>query len=157
MILDGILFAGFIFAFAKGWETRVPLEEVLNGSGEEEKKREKTEKKSYSLNTHAFKKNWQEIEVKVGEGTPHSLVLAVISADNLVDDALKQMGFVGEHMADRLQQITYDDFNQLEDLWKAHKIRNELVHTPGFELKKREAEEMLRVYESFLRTVRALK
>lgn len=160
IVLDVMLLGGFVFSVAKGWKTRVPLEEELNGYEKGEEKKETTEEvkgKEHHFNTAAFKRHWAEVEKKASEGTPQALHLAVIAADNLADEALKEMELPGEHMADRLQHLTEEDFNQLEDLWRAHKLRNELVHTPGFELKKGEAEEVLRVYESFLRTMRALK
>ncbi len=158
IVLDAILFVAAIIYFAKGWEIRPPIEGEFEEEGIEGKKEGSgAEAKPFSFNTANFAAHWSGIEEKAREGKAQSLMLAVISADNLVDSALKQMGLPGEHMADRLQHFTYDDFNQIEDLWRAHKLRNELVHTPGFELKKEEAEEMLRVYESFLRTIRALK
>ncbi len=158
IVLDVILFVTTIIYFAKGWGIRPPIEGEFEEEGVEGKAEGSvTEAKSFSFNTATFAAHWSGIEEKAREGTPQALILAVISADNLVDSALKQMGLGGEHMADRLQHLTYDDFSQIEDLWRAHKIRNELVHTPGFELKKGEAEEILRVYESFLRTIRALK
>ncbi len=160
IVLDALLAGGFIFSVIKGWGMRVPLEKELNGSeGTEEG--EKTavfpKEKKHVFNTTAFKRHWTDVEQKASAGTAQSLHLAIIAADNLADQALKDMKLPGEHMADRLQRLTEEDFNQLEDLWRAHKLRNELVHTPGFELEKGEAEEMLRVYESFLRTMRALK
>lgn len=158
IILDAVLFAAFVFVFFKAWKLRPPIEgEFEEDFGEASPSAAGPEKKEYRLNASVFTAHWAGIEEKAREGTPQALVLAVISADNLVDAALKQMGLEGEHMADRLQHFTYDDFNQIEDVWKAHKLRNELVHTPGFQLKKGEAEEILRVYESFLRTLRAIK
>jgi hypothetical protein len=158
IVLDVILFVAAIIYFAKGWRIRPPIEgEFKEEGGEAEEMGGEEMKKEFVFNTANFAAHWAGIEEKAREGKAQSLMLAVISADNLVDSALKQMGLPGEHMADRLQHFTYDDFNQIEDLWRAHKLRNELVHTPGFELKKEEAEEMLRVYESFLRTIRALK
>lgn len=157
IILDILLFLGFIYSFKEAWKFRPPIEgEFVEGEGNGSVESE-AKKRTFSFDVESFRKNWVDIENKVREGTPHSLVLGVISADNLVDAALKQMGLEGEHMADRLQKIKESDFEEIEDLWRAHKIRNELVHTPGFEIKRNEAEEMLRVYESFLRTIRALK
>lgn len=157
IVLDAILLIAFIFTFFRAWELRPAIESEFEENPEIAPAGEKPEEKKFAFNTANFAAHWSGIEEKAREGTPQSLVLAVISADNLVDTALKQTGLEGEHMADRLQHFTYDDFNQIENLWRAHKLRNELVHTPGFQLKKGEAEEILRVYESFLRTLRALK
>ncbi len=157
IILDAVLFVAFVLVFFKAWKLRPPIESEFEENAEIAPVGGEPEEKKFAFNTANFAAHWSGIAEKAREGTPQSLVLAVISADNLVDTALKQMGLEGEHMADRLQHFTYDDFNQIEDLWRAHKLRNELVHTPGFQLKKGEAEEILRVYESFLRTLRALK
>lgn len=104
-----------------------------------------------SVRQEEYKNRWGEILVKAESAPPHSYTLAVIEADGFVDTILKDLGFGGAHMADRLEHADLRSFRTLDGLWKAHRIRNHLVHTPGFELNVRDAERYLRSYHEFLR------
>lgn len=77
------------------------------------------------MNKPLFQKRWQAILeiVKTQEG----MVLAVINADKLVDEALRRKGYRGKTMGERLvsAQRTLSDN---DSVWYAHKLRNRLVH-----------------------------
>lgn len=103
-----------------------------------------------------FREKWQRVLSKVYSGRTEARLLAIIEADKIADDVLKNMGFRGEHMADRLMQINSGELQSLEKLWRAHKIRNDLVHTPGFEMSESQAIEVLRNYRDFLEEVKAI-
>ena len=111
----------------------------------------------HAFDVPRYRKHWDDLKAHAEESPPQSLTLAVIAADNLVDDALKEMGLEGEHMADRLEQLHRGDLPSLDDLWRAHRIRNDLVHTVGFTLTPNETREVLDVYERFLLELGALE
>ncbi len=111
----------------------------------------------HAFDVPRYRKHWGEIKSHAEDSPPQSLTLAVIAADNLVDDALKEMGLEGEHMADRLEQLHKADLPSLDDIWRAHRIRNDLVHTVGFTLTPNETREVLEVYEKFLLELGALE
>lgn len=55
--------------------------------------------------------------------------LAIIEADKLVDTVLKRMGFNGDSMGERLRSSEkLVPRNVYNDMWEAHKVRNQLVH-----------------------------
>ncbi len=95
-------------------------------------------------------KYWDIIVKKIQTGTPENLRLAVLEADALVDYFLKKSGYAGEHMADRLARITPSEVKSLEKVWQAHRLRNDLVHTPGFIISANEARQALIAYRQFL-------
>lgn len=103
-----------------------------------------------------LQERWEKILKKAGSAPPQSLTLAVIEADKFVDDALKEMKLRGDTMADRLMQLDSDKVKSMKKLWKAHKIRNQLVHAPDFTITHREATDILMAYEDFLREIKAL-
>ena len=82
--------------------------------------------------------------------------LAIIDADGLVDDVLKQMGLPGEHFADRLARLTPEELKTFDKVWTAHRVRNDLVHTPGFALGLDEARRVMKSYEAFLIEIKAI-
>jgi hypothetical protein len=111
----------------------------------------------HAFDVPRYRKHWNDIRAHAEDAPPQSLTLAVIAGDNLVDDALKEMGLQGEHMADRLEQLHKADLPSLDDLWRAHRVRNDLVHTVGFTLTPNETREVLDVYEKFLLELGALE
>jgi hypothetical protein len=90
-----------------------------------------------SLNQNYYQTKWGELLLRVR--TPEGMILAVIDADKLLDDALKKRNFRGKTMGERLvaAQRTLSDNDAV---WYAHKLRNRLVHEPEVRLKKNEAQ-----------------
>lgn len=101
----------------------------------------------------AFQEHWQEIVNKFNSDQPETVKMAVIEADALVDDILKQLGYEGEHMADRLAKLDTNFFPSAEKIWEAHRIRNELTHAPGIELPVEQAKRLLETYQDFFKEV----
>lgn len=145
IFLDLIVVVAFVFLFIKAREFWPPFMRSA----------EKVSPRSF-LDTQKFGERWGEIMKRAFKAPPQSLVLAIIEADKCVDDALKTLGLSGEHMADRLEQLAADDYPSLDRLWRAHRVRNELVHTPDFGIGSRDAEEVLKIYEKFLKELGAL-
>jgi len=99
---------------------------------------------------------WNEIQSKFAEGRPDSLKIAVIQGDALVDSILRGAGLEGEHMADRLDNIEPGEFQSFEDVWRSHKIRNQVVHEENYQLTSALAEKALKGYENFLKELKIL-
>jgi len=78
---------------------------------------------------------WQEIEQLMQLGSPSNYSRAVLEADKLLDHILKGFRAPGMTMGDRLK-ASQNRFSQegYDATWKAHKVRNELVHNSQFEL-----------------------
>ena len=81
---------------------------------------------------------------------------AVIEADTLVDDVLKNY-FPGDTMGDRLMNIDKTKLLSIDDLWEAHKIRNRLAHDANYFLRHAEALRAVRLFESTLRELGAIE
>ncbi len=72
-----------------------------------------------------FEKRWHKVLESVK--TPEGMVLAVINADKLVDEALRRRGFHGKTMGERLVSAQRS-LSDNDSVWFAHKLRNKLVH-----------------------------
>lgn len=96
-------------------------------------------------------KEWAAIAQRFRRGSEAELKLAVIEADKLFDDTIKRMGFTGETMSERLKKITPAQLSVIDDIWNAHKVRNNIVHTPDYKLSRLEAEAAIAVYEKALK------
>lgn len=77
--------------------------------------------------------DWRSINDLILKDTPTHLRQAVIVADNTLDAALKDI-VAGDTMGERLKNAK-DKFNYTtyDRLWKAHKLRNGIVHETSFE------------------------
>lgn len=88
----------------------------------------------------ATNQRWDEILARLQKGDEANLKLAVIEADNLMDEILKRMGLPGADMGERLRQIEVQEIKSIDKIWATHKIRNQIVHEPNFHLTQEEAE-----------------
>ena len=145
IVLDVFGIAFFIFLLTKIW----PLQWRPSMF---HKRRKKEEKKKDPM----FAARWEEIAGKAATATVENLRLAVIDADALVDATLKSFGYDGENMAERLARVLPSEVKSVEGVWAAHRLRNDLVHTPGYELNLEEGKAAVEMYELFLKEVSVL-
>lgn len=139
------LAGGFLYSFYHAWyfHPRFDLEK-------------RKARKIFTLRDAVMKERWQSIMKKFSLGTPESARLAVIEADALVDAALKGMEVPGEHLADRLSNLETEEIVSMNKIWRAHRMRNDLVHTPGFMLGPEDTKMALQDYEAFLKEIEAI-
>ncbi len=100
-----------------------------------------------TLDREYFQARWGELLARVK--SPEGMMLAVIDADKLLDEALKRHRFKGKTMGERLvsaQRLISDN----DAVWYAHKLRNRLVHEPQVRLKKSEAKNALAGFKAGL-------
>jgi len=145
IVLNVFLVALLIFVLVKAWPYRPRIKPVM-----------RRPRKIQTLEDKIFKEHWQAILKKIESYKPEPIKLAIIEADALVADILKRLGYEGEHMADRLAKLNPNDFTTVENLWKAHRIRNQLTHTPGFEISFPQAKSTVSAYGDFLKEIGVL-
>jgi len=100
-----------------------------------------------------FQDQWAQLLARVK--TPEGMVLAIVDADKLLDEALKRHHYKGKTMGERLvsaQRAISDN----DAVWYAHKLRNRLVHEPNVRLKKREAQNALAGFRQGLKDLGAM-
>ncbi len=107
----------------------------------------------HRLNQTYFQDHWAQLLERVK--SPEGMILAVIDADKLLDEALKKRGFNGKTMGERLV-AAQRSISDNDSVWYAHKLRNRLVHEPGVRLKKSEAQNALAGFRQGLKDLGAL-
>jgi hypothetical protein len=107
-------------------------------------------KRRSGLDTKYYRERWEKIEQvqKMGDA---GWQVAVIQADKLLDKALKQRGFAGETMGDRLKSAHAGD-----RVWAAHKVRNRIAHETDVKLNHIVISQALRGFKEGLKNVGAL-
>ncbi len=96
-------------------------------------------------------KQWVKISKRLEPGKAEDYKMSLIEADSLLDDVLKRMGFKGENMKERLEQIDAKTLPDIESIKKANKLRNSIVYDSDYDLSLDKAKETLRIYEKALR------
>jgi len=89
---------------------------------------------------------WEIILGHVDSENSAEWKIAIIEADNILDNILKEIGYEGETLADRLKVA--GDSDSVQQAWEAHKVRNAIAHEGGMELTQREAKRVIGLYES---------
>ena len=110
---------------------------------------------------HAFdKENYQidlmRIENSLQQGNDATYAMAIIEGDKLLDKALCEMGVQGRTMGDRLKKIGKERLTQLNAVWHAHKLRNQIAHESDFHPEYRQAQHALATYRQALKDLGAI-
>ncbi len=106
--------------------------------------------------TEASKEVWEEIRRLANSSNPSDWNMAVIRADGLLDEALKNLGYEGETVADRLRIADPTRIPSLDRVWTAHRLRNTVVHGPLQEHPRETIIQALRSYEQALKELGVL-
>jgi len=91
---------------------------------------------------------WDMIQAYARSGNPAELRLAIIEADIMLFEVLKQSGFPGANIGEVLHNTNKSQLATLDHAWRAHKVRNELAHQgSNFVLGRTDAEAALDGYK----------
>ena len=102
------------------------------------------------------KNNWARLRKKLDSASDGDAQNMIIEADNIADKALQLLGLPGETMGERLEMLSDRGLKSLEDLWQAHKLRNEIVHQIGVEVRYSDALWAIEKYEKALKEIGVL-
>ncbi len=97
--------------------------------------------------------SWARIQEHFYRGGESDLKVAILEADKLLNDALREAGVMGIQLGDRLKKANTGQIPNLNELWQAHKLRNQIAHEPNFKLKRDLAERSLAIYEEALKNL----
>lgn len=82
--------------------------------------------------------------------------IAVIEADKLLDNLLERAGYAGKSLGDRLKRLTSAQISNLDALWQAHKLRNDIVHNIETEVKFHQAQQAIEAVKKALEELEAI-
>lgn len=79
------------------------------------------------INKEKYHVAWLGIEQQLKRNDDNSFYLTILNADKLLDQALRERGFKGETMGERMKSAKglWTNANQV---WSAHKLRNKIAH-----------------------------
>ncbi|MBR5408338.1 hypothetical protein IK112_00110 [Candidatus Saccharibacteria bacterium] len=114
-----------------------------------------TSKRRYSFDKEDYQVDWLKIENSLAKDNKQSYNAAVIDADKLLDKALNEMGVPGKTMGERMKRSS-NYFSQLNSVWYAHKMRNQIAHEHGFSVDYNQAKHALASYKQALKDLGAI-
>lgn len=104
-----------------------------------------------------LKKKWDKITEGMRSDNESLWKVAIIEADNIIDDLIARMKYPGANMSERLDGINPGQIDNIEELRRAHEVRNRIIHEEDFKLDKKQADEIIGYYENFLKYFEVLE
>lgn len=90
---------------------------------------------------------WERVEQYMISLNPSDWKIAILEADNILDEIVERMGYKGTTLGERMKSIEASDFPYLEEAWEVHKLRNTLAHKgTNLDLSRSEAEQAVNIY-----------
>ena len=112
-------------------------------------------KRRHTFNVQEYQTRWLKIENSLDKDNRRSYGMAVLDADKLLDRALNEMGIPGKSMGEKLKKLG----NRMPDLnkvWFAHKLRNQIAHDSDFEINYNQARQALTIFRQALKNLGAI-
>lgn len=113
-----------------------------------------SKKKSNRLNPDKYQREWASIETSITSDNK-TQQFAIIQADKLLDRALKESGYAGTTMAERMTSASRV-FSQREAVWTAHKLRNRIAHETNARIHDQWAKKAMASFKRALKDLGAL-
>lgn len=111
--------------------------------------------KGRALNTDKYRSEWLKIEQSLVRDNEPSYHMAILNADKLLDRALKESGYKGSTMGERMKSAgkTWSNANIV---WTAHKLRNQIAHETNVKIQYDTARRALGAFKQGLKDVEAI-
>ncbi|MBP5634136.1 hypothetical protein J6X09_00355 [Candidatus Saccharibacteria bacterium] len=115
-----------------------------------------TSKRGHAFDKEDYQVDFLRIENSLQRDNESSYAMAIIEGDKILDRALMEMGVQGRTMGDRLKRVGKAKFTQLNAVWHAHKLRNQIAHEHDFKPEYRQAQHALETYKQALKDLGAI-
>ena len=97
-----------------------------------------------------FTKSCQKIAKKLRSGDESEYKLAIIEADETLNDILEKVGYSGETLEEKIDKVSLVVISNKEEILKVHKVRNSIVYNPNYKVELEEAKKLLEIYRKAL-------
>lgn len=118
---------------------------------------ETAEERGMTVDEKEIHRAWRAVEEQLVSQNGSDWKLAVMSADAVMGEALEDMKIEGATMADKLKALGESHrLRSYEQLWDAHKVRNEIAHEPRRALSQEEARRIVQHFADALKELGAM-
>lgn len=113
-----------------------------------------TRRPSKFLDQEKYREKWMTITQSVTDDSG-TMQLAILNADKLFDQAMRERGIPGATLGERLKN-SKSRFRNLNAVWAAHKLRNQIAHDDHVAITKRQTNAALAAFRAALIDLGAL-
>jgi len=114
-----------------------------------------TRKSPSGVNVEKYRSRWLTIEQSLKKDEMSTYHMSVLHADTLLDQALKDKGIQGATMGERMKKMQ-TKWSNANNVWTAHKLRNQIAHEPEVRLSYDSARRALGAFKQALKDVGAI-
>lgn len=98
-----------------------------------------------------IQKKWNGILLGVGTGESVMMKNAINDADKMLEEVLRERGFAGKTMDDRLKQVDESKMGNIKEVWQAHRISERIKKDPSLAITQNEAWNIIHIYGQTLK------
>lgn len=98
-------------------------------------------------------KQWDKIKKRVESGAESDFKLSIIDADDFLAEVLDNRGYDSDDFVNSIQKAGKLIAPILDDVLKAHEIRNSIVYNPDFKITGAEAKKVLDTYQAAINNI----
>ncbi|MFH1656321.1 MAG: hypothetical protein ABH956_00940 [Candidatus Nealsonbacteria bacterium] len=136
VIISSILIGGIIFLLtATDWFQERYSQDIVEIKSQK------------AFDTQKDTQKWGNILKRLKLRKEAEYKMAVIQADALFNNLLERKGIMGETMAEKLKKINSEMLKNINDVWEAHKVRNDIVHSPDQKIGLAKAKKAVNVFK----------
>ncbi|MBU0546628.1 MAG: hypothetical protein ABH876_00775 [Patescibacteria group bacterium] len=96
------------------------------------------------------KTKWRKITNRIKKHKEEDCKLALIEADNMLDETLGQIGYIGS-LEEKLGQIKEDTISNIIEVRKVHTVINSIKHDPNYNLSVGQTDRFLDIYRKIFK------
>lgn len=108
-----------------------------------------------ALNVDKYRSEWLRIERSLIRDNEPSYHMAILNADKLLDRALRESGYKGKTMGERMKSAS-KTWSNANTVWTAHKLRNQIAHETNVTVQYDTARRTLGAFKQGLKDVEAI-
>lgn len=98
-----------------------------------------------------IQKKWNGILLGIGTGESVTMKNAINEADKMLEEILRERGFAGKTMDERLKQVDESKMENIKEVWQAHKLSDRIKKDPSLVITQNEAWNIVHIYGQALK------
>jgi len=100
---------------------------------------------------------WHYILTLVESPNESDWRVAIIEADSMLEELLRDRGFQGDTVSELLEEAKSGGFATIQSAWDAHLVRNQIAHqASGFSITQIEARRVIKMFQNTFEELRAI-
>jgi len=96
---------------------------------------------------------WNKIKKRAENGIEAEYKLALIEADDFLNEMLEERGFKGDNFEELVNNAGKIMLPEMEEILSAHEIRNAIVYNPDYKIDLEQVKKILSVYENATKNI----